>query len=77
MLILEILHTAFYYLFWMKLRGFGLDGFYKLNSIGKMIFWTIFSFLSFQSLICWFLATAPQMFLGFATANEGGQKIHM
>lgn len=27
MLILEILHTAFYYLFWVKSQGFGLDGF--------------------------------------------------
>ena len=43
MLILEILHTAFYYLFWMKLQGFSLVGFYKLNSIVKMLLWTAFS----------------------------------
>ena len=46
MLILEILHTAFYYLLRVKLQGFGLDGLYKLNSIGRMSFWTAFSLLS-------------------------------
>ena len=59
MLILEILHTAFYYLFWMKSQGFGQDGFYKLSSTGKMIPWMAFSLLSFPSLVCWFLATVP------------------
>lgn len=59
MLILEILPTAFYYLFWLKSQGFGLDGFHKPNSIGKMIFWTAFSLLAFQPSMCWFLTTVP------------------
>lgn len=56
-LIPETLHTAFYDLFWVPLLGFGLDGSYKQNSVGEMIFWTAFSFPSLQPLICWFLAT--------------------
>lgn len=56
MLILEILRSAFYYLLWMKSQGFGLDGLYKLNSIGKTISWTPFSLLSLQPLMRWLLA---------------------
>lgn len=55
MLILEILHTAFYYLFWMKLQGLGPHGFYKLSNAGKMIFWMAFGFLSSWPWMSWFL----------------------
>lgn len=54
-LILEILHTASYYLFWMKLQGFGAHAFYKLSRAGEMISWMTFGFLSSRAPVCGFL----------------------
>lgn len=70
MFIPEIRHSVLCYLFWIKSQGFGLDGFYKLNGIGRMISWISFNFLSSQSLVCWFLATSPETSLGIVKGKR-------
>lgn len=53
MLILELLHAAPFYLFWMKSQGSGTHGFYKLSSVVEMMM--AFGFLSPGPPMCGFL----------------------